>query len=88
MLVPDGNWRQASKVHYRVSDFKDVPRITLPGETADRTNLLRKETKDEGMSTLEAIAYLLGLIEGESVKEHILNAYKLKKTSQLKSRGE
>ena len=88
VLVPDGNWRQASKVHYRVAELKEIPRITLLGEDADRTDLLRKETKDEGMSTLEAIAHLLGLIEGDTVKDHILKAYKLKKSTQLKSRGQ
>lgn len=88
VLVPDGNWRQASKVHYRVSDFNHVPRVTLPGAETDRVDLLRKETKAEGMSTLEAIAYLLGLIEGEEVKEQLLKAYRLKKSAQLKSRGQ
>lgn len=87
VLVPDGNWRQASKVHYRVSDFDHIPRVTLPEESADRGRLLRKETKTEGMSTLEAIAHLLGLLEGPEVKEHLLKAYKLKKVTQLKARG-
>ena len=39
------------------------------------------------MSTLEAIANLMGLIEGITAKKHLLDAYKLKKHTQLKLRG-
>jgi len=87
ILVPDGNWRQASKVHYRVEEFKHVPRVTLPTDLADRDKLLRTESKNEGMSTLEAIAHILFFTEGESAKEHLLKAYALKKKTQLKLRG-
>lgn len=87
ILVPDGNWRQASKVHYRVKELKAIPRVTLPSRLADRDGLLRKETKDDGMSTIEALAHLLGFIEGVKVKEHLLAAYSLKKKTQLSFRG-
>ena len=87
ILVPDGNWRQASKVHYRVEELKHIPRVTLAGDQADRTQLLRNESKEDGMSTLEAIANLIGLIEGKKTKKHLMNAYRLKKKTQLKIRG-
>lgn len=87
ILVPDGNWRQASKVHYRVKEFQHISRITLPKGLADRSSLLRKESKEEGMSTLEAIAHLLSFAEGEKAKDHLLKAYHLKKKTQLKLRG-
>ena len=86
VLVPDGNWRQASKVHYRVKEFKDIPRVTLPDLIADRESLLREETKENGMSTLEAIAHLLYYTDGLKAKEHLLKAYKLKKDTQQKLR--
>lgn len=88
LLVPDGNWRQASKVHYRVEELKGVQRVKLPEKLADRENLVRKESKPAGMSTLESIGHALGVLEGECVKEHILGGYQRKKEATLKARGE
>jgi DTW domain-containing protein YfiP len=87
LIVPDGNWRQASKVHYRVEEFKDLPRVTLKDLIADKDSLLRKESKENGMSTLEAIANALYFIEGAEAHKHLLKAYKIKKNTTLKLRG-
>jgi len=87
LLVPDGNWRQASKVHYRVQEFKGIPRVTLPRGVENRETLLRKEIKEGGMSTLEAIAHVLGVIEGSKVKDHLLKALEIKQLKQLELRG-
>ncbi len=86
LIVPDGNWRQASKVHYRVSEFNALMRVTLPKGIADRSSLLRQESKDEGMSTLESIAHALHFLEGPDVGQHVLEAYHLKKKATLKAR--
>lgn len=88
LIVPDGNWRQASKVHYRVEEFKDVQRVRLPEDLADREDLLRKETKPAGMSTLESIAYSLGFLESSEAQDHVMKAYLMKKKATLKARGE
>ncbi len=88
LVVPDGNWRQASKVHYRVEELKGVQRIKLPEVLADRENLVRKESKPAGMSTLESIGHALGVLEGESARDHILEGYRQKKEATLKARGE
>ena len=74
-------------MHYRVEEFKDLQRVKLPKDIADRDNLFRKEVKVEGMSTLEAIAHCMGVLECKNVKEHLLNAYKLKKRATLIARG-
>jgi len=87
LLVPDGNWRQASKVHYRVKEFKNIPRVTLASHLSDKCHLLRCETKDNGMSTLEAIGHALGVLDKPGCKEHLLKAYKLKKEAVLRARG-
>src|SRR5579862_3098564 len=34
LIVPDGNWRQASKVRHRVPGLRDIPCVSLP--TGDR----------------------------------------------------
>jgi len=88
IIVPDGNWRQASKVHYRVKEFKCLERYKLNlNEIKDPNKLLRTESKPSGLSTIEAIGHVLGIVECDSVKDHILNAFELKKTTQLKRRG-
>lgn len=87
LIVPDGNWRQASKVHYRVEAFKNIQRVKLPECLADREVLVRKETKPAGMSTLESIGYSLGFLEDMDAQNHVLKAYMMKKNATLKSRG-
>lgn len=67
LLVPDGNWRQASKVR-RTPGFEGVTCVTLPaaGPTEYR---LRAEPRAGGLATLEAIARALGLLEGDAGPE-------------------
>lgn len=87
LLIPDGNWRQASKVHYRVEELKAVPRVTLPPNLSDTDDLLRLETKTNGMSTLEAIGHALGVLDDLRIRDHLLGAYRMKKAAVLKGRG-
>lgn len=77
LIVPDGNWRQASKVHYRHKELKDIPRVMIktPNHSA---NHLRAETREEGMATLQAIAEALGIIEGDQAKAVLLELYSKK----------
>ncbi len=35
LIVPDGNWRQASKVHYRHPELKEIPRIKISTPNID-----------------------------------------------------
>ncbi len=86
LIVPDGNWRQASKVHYRHPELRDVPRVTIKNPNRDR-HRLRTETTEEGMATLQAIAYALRVIEGESVGNELLKLYQLKLDRTLEGRG-
>lgn len=86
LIVPDGNWRQASKVHYRHDELKNVVRVkTRPSNPA--TQFLRTESKTDGMATLQAIAEALGVIEGDEVKNELLDFYNLKLQRTLKARG-
>ena len=65
LFVPDGNWRQASKVRRRVPEFGGMPCVTLPaaGPTEYR---LRAEPREGGLATLEAVARALGILEGDA----------------------
>jgi DTW domain-containing protein YfiP len=86
LIVPDGNWRQASKVHYRHHELKDLPRVKISTPNTDLYHL-RAENTPEGMATLQAIAHALGVTEGEEVKKAILDFYQLKLMATLEGRG-
>ncbi len=86
LIVPDGNWRQASKVHYRHHELKYLPRVMIK-TTNTETQYLRAETTEFGMATLQAVAHAFGFIENEEVKEQLLKLYKLKLSRTLKGRG-
>lgn len=85
-LIPDGNWRQASKVANRHPELKDVPRVMI-----SKPNLalhhLRKESSAEGMATLQAIAEAYRFSEGEQVYQKLKRIYELKLEKTLIGRG-
>ena len=85
LIVPDGNWRQASKVHTRHAELSSVPRVMLAIRQEPRP-LLRKETTPFGMATLEAIAHALRVIEGEAVGSVLLALYREKLERTLAGR--
>jgi DTW domain-containing protein len=68
LFVPDGNWRQASKVRRRVPGFGAIQCVTLP-EAGPTEYRLRAEPREGGLATLEAIARALGILEGEAGPE-------------------
>jgi DTW domain-containing protein YfiP len=86
LIVPDGNWRQASKVHYRHHEIKDIPRVVLPG-LKTQLPTMRKETEEYGMATLQAIACAFKLIENESVGKTLMDLYEIKLKKTLIARG-
>ena len=65
LIVPDGNWRQASKMRGRIPGLNALPCVTLP-TAAPTAYRLRAEPKDGGLATLEAIAHALFHLEGET----------------------
>lgn len=86
LIVPDGNWRQASKVHIRHQELKHLPRVMIKEKNTAHHHL-RIETTSYGMSTLEAIAKALGVIEGPSVEAALIKLYQAKLQNTLKGRG-
>lgn len=77
LIVPDGNWRQASKVPGRYPQLKDIPRVKIAQKNISTAHL-RKEHKPEGMSTLEAIASAYSIIESSSVGQQLQDLYLIK----------
>ena len=66
LIVPDGNWRQAAKMAKRVPGVERARHVTLDEVEATPTEYgLRREPKEGGLATLEAIARALRILEGE-----------------------
>lgn len=68
LVVPDGTWRQASKVRGRVPELAGARAVTLPPGPPSRY-LLREGAHAGALGTLEAVARALGILEGPAVQE-------------------
>jgi DTW domain-containing protein YfiP len=87
LIVPDGTWRQASKVRNRVPGMRDVPCVSLPpGEPS--IYRLRAEAHATGLATIEAIARAMGILEGEHVQRALERVFRAMVERTLWSRGE
>ena len=86
LIVPDGTWRQARKVHSRQQELKDVQRVKI-GTPNDPAFQLRNQTRPERMATLQAIAHGLGVIEGDLVGTQLMKLYHTKIERTLTGRG-
>lgn len=75
LIVPDGNWHQARRVRKREAAFQAMTAIKLPpGPLAEYK--LRKALHPEWLSTYEAVAHALGIIEGEKVQDHLMEFFR------------
>lgn len=86
LLIPDGTWRQARKVHTRHHELNRVPRAMITSPNPFKVHM-RAESTDYGMATLLAIASALGVIEGEQVRNVLFDLYKNKLERTLQGRG-
>ena len=86
LLVPDGTWRQARKIHSRHPELRDLPRVKISTPNHS-TFQLRAQSKPERMATLQAIAHGLGIIEGDLVRSQLMELYHAKIERTLKGRG-
>jgi DTW domain-containing protein len=68
LIVPDGTWRQASRVRARVPGLAELPCVTLPAGPPTRYRL-RAESRPDGLATIEAIARAMGILEGAHVQD-------------------
>jgi DTW domain-containing protein YfiP len=87
LLVPDGSWRQAKRVGRREPALTGVTRVTLrPGPPSEYQ--LRREPHPSFVCTFEAIARILGVIEGGSVQAQLETLFRKFVGRQLWSRGD
>ncbi|MGZ3709472.1 MAG: tRNA-uridine aminocarboxypropyltransferase [Bdellovibrionota bacterium] len=67
IVVPDGSWRQARKVATREKALLSLPRVKLPpGERSEFR--LRHSPHEENLSTFEAIARAMGILERPEIQ--------------------
>jgi len=76
LIVPDGTWRQAKKVHRREPLLKDIPHVKI---TPCQKSIypLRRQKYEFGLCTHEAVAYALEILEGPKVKEFMMKNLKI-----------
>ena len=87
LLVPDGNWRQARRMATKEAQLARLAAVHLPAGLARRFEL-RKHPQPERLSTFEAIARALGILEGPAVQHELERILELKVQRTLQTRGQ
>lgn len=86
LIVPDGTWAQTRRVRTRVPGLRDVPCAVLPPGPPSAYRL-RTEHDPAGVSTMEAIARALGILEGPETQAVLEHLFRIKVERTLWSRG-
>ncbi|MCC6622137.1 MAG: DTW domain-containing protein [Deltaproteobacteria bacterium] len=86
VVVPDGTWRQANKMTWRIPALAALPKVALPPGPPSRYRL-REEPRDDGLATFEAIARIFGALEGPAVQAAMERVFDAMVTRTLATRG-
>jgi DTW domain-containing protein YfiP len=86
LVVPDGNWKQASRMVKRLPLLAGAVKVALP-DRAFAGTALRRNSPGHRMSTYEAVAQALGVLEGEAVAGPLLDFYRRATDRMLLVRG-
>jgi DTW domain-containing protein YfiP len=88
LIVPDGNWGQASRMRKRLGKAADIRDVTLPPGPLTEYRLRREATsRPDGLATLEAIARALEIIDGPHVSGPLTAIFRTFVERTLWSRG-
>jgi DTW domain-containing protein YfiP len=86
LIVPDGTWRQARKIHSRHPELRNIPRVKI--STPNRgTFQLRSQSRPERMATLQVSACALRIIEGDLVAARLMKLYHARVDRTPRARG-
>ena len=87
LIVLDGSFRQARRMYKRVGALRDLPEFSLPAPSVTPTRL-RQPTQPEGMSTIEAIAAALSILEGPELAAPLwsLHAELVRRADRMRGR--
>ena len=86
LVVPDGNWRQASRMVKRLPLLAGAVKAALPVRAFAGT-AVRRNHEGHHMSTYEAVAQALGILEGEAVAGPLFDFYRRATDRMLLVRG-
>lgn len=70
VIIIDGTWHEARKIHQRSPYLRQVPRISLQPQTPSRYNL-RKNQKTGGLCTAECVIEILRAVEQHTVADQL-----------------
>lgn len=70
LIVPDGNWNQAGKMEKREKKLACLQRVHLEADRPSRYRL-RTAAHENWISTFEAIARALGVVENKELQEKL-----------------
>ena len=86
LIIPDGNWQQARKVKQREPKFSALPAVKLPTGIISEYGL-RKAIHPEWVSTYEAMAHSLSILESVEIKDHLMDFFRIwvRRTEQARS---
>jgi DTW domain-containing protein YfiP len=70
LVVPDGSWRQASKIPSREPGLRSAIAVGLSKPRPSQYQL-RREPKPEGLATLEALSQAMYFLESPECAQHL-----------------
>lgn len=77
IVILDGSWSQAKTLWWRNPWVLKTKRIVIAPKTPSLYGKLRKEPRKEGLSTLEAVAFLLSRLEGKpDIERAMLSSFR------------
>ena len=86
LVVPDGNWRQASRMGRRLPGLDHAAMVRLPEGPETRWGI-RRENHPQGLATFEAIARAFGIIESPAIQSGMEELFRLMVETTLRTRG-
>jgi DTW domain-containing protein YfiP len=74
LVVLDASFRRAKRMYRRIEGLRRLPQLALPAPVVV-PHRLRQPPREDGMSTIEAIAAGLSLVEDPNIGAALLDAY-------------
>jgi DTW domain-containing protein YfiP len=86
LIVPDATWSQAARMRKRVPGLATVPCAHLPIDLVSEYRL-RHDPRPAHLSTLQAIAVALGILEGPAIEAALLQVQRVMVDRTLWTKG-
>lgn len=87
LIVPDGNWKQATRIPKREPKLIGLPCVILPEGPPSEYRLRREPRKPHGLATMEAVARAMKIIEGQEVYDQLMHVFRLMVERSLYAKG-